>query len=465
MIDFIKSLNIPLNISELLNNTYLEFNALVSEKTGEINENRYIAEHKNLKFEIITNKYVNISGSIHKYHNSGKHNYNDFNLYDLFLTIRELNERFKINPFLTPLNNVEFAVNIKTPFNPKTYIRQNIISHKGTPASVKTFKGNGYLKEFEHSQYYIKIYDKGLQFNRPDNIFRFEIKVMKMEYLQTIGINTLADLLNIEKLQNLGKNLDKVFSELLIIDKIDTKILTAKEKEIYQNGTNPMFWERLKPNSKDYENGNETPRYKKDRKKYYYELNRFKSLIKKYNLNQSQKEISKLIVNKWNNLLKIGTKKRYKLTAFLNEISNQKTEHKTVQNDHDFNSLENAKTVQNDTSNIVLICTNNKRVCKITNLDISMQKKGSKFLCISGIEFYQIYFPEIYRKLEKRLSEKWENASLGKRNIEIAHSIRNEYFNIINNTKRSINKILSIPSLFNNLNLIDNQKLKVAGMI
>jgi len=458
MIDFIKSLNIGIRIDELQNSNLLDFKTYVSTKTGEIYENRYIAEYKDLTFQIVNNQYVNLYGSIHKYNNNGIHNYNDFNIYDLFRTVKDLNQKFNINPFLLPLNNIEFAVNINTSFNPKSFIKKNIISHKGTPASVDTFKGKGYLKQFEHSQYIIKIYDKGLHYKQTDNIFRFEVKVIKMEYLDSIGINTLADLLNIEKLQSLGIKLISVFNELLIIDKIDTKIFTAKEKGIYQNGINPMFWERLKPCSTDID-------YHKLRSKYNRERTKFKNLITKHNLNSSQKEVSKLIEKKWNELIQIDTKKRYKLTDFLNGFSNKKSKHKIVKSNQDFLAIKKTKTVQNDTSNIVLDCIENKRECLITNLDISVQKDSSKFLCISGIDFYQIYFPNIYKELEKRLSEKWNNASIEKRNEEIAHSIRNENFNKINNTKRSIKKVLSIPSLFNNLDFINPDKLDIAGMI
>lgn len=454
MIDFIKSLNIDIKIDELLDNKNLEFKTYVSERTGEINKNRFIAEYKNLTFQIVNNQYVSLSGSIHKFNNKGVHNYNDFNLYDLFRAIKELYVKFKINPFLTPLNNIEFAVNIIVPFKPKTFIKTNVISHKGTPASIKTFKGNGYLKEFEHSQYYIKVYDKGMPFNRPDNIFRFEIKVIKMEYLQKIGIKTLADLLNTEKLQNLGNKLNSVFNELLIIDKANTKNFTLKEKEIYQNGINPMFWERLKPHSKEND-------YIRLRSKYNRENEKFKNLINKYNLNKTQRELSKLITTKWNDLLKIDMEKRYKLTTFLNECFQRKT----VQIDQYFTNEKKTETVQIDTSNIASNCTDNIKKCKVTNLDISMQKENSIFLCVSGIEFYQIYFPEIYRELEKRLSKKWRNITIDKRNIEIAHSIRNEHFNKIHNIKRSIKKITSYPSIFNNFDLIDKRKLEIAGLI
>jgi len=442
MIDFIKSLDVKIDIQELLNNPLLEFESKFNVNTGETNETRKTAKYQDITFEIANNKYVNIKGSLHKYSNKGKHNYNDFTFSSLIDVIIDLYQKFNINPHFVPINNIEFAVNVNTSFNPKTFIKKNIISHKGTPASIDTFKGNGYLKEFEHSQYYIKIYDKGLQFSQPDNIFRFEVKVVKMEYLQNIGIKTLADLLNIEKLQSLGKKLISVFNELLIIDKIDTAIFTAKEKEIYQNGINPMFWERLKPNSKDLD-------YIKLRSKYNRERDKFNSLIKKYNLNKSQKEVSELIKNKWNDLLIFDAKKRYKLTTFLNEYSNQRSEHKTV---------------QNDTSNIVLNCTVVKRLCLVTGLDISMQKTTSKFMSISGIKFYKKNDPKIYKELEKRLSDKWKNKNLEIQFREIAHSIRNKNNNPRNNTKRSINKLLSMPSLFNNMIYISKEKLKIAEM-
>jgi len=116
----------------------------------------------------------------------------------------------------------------------------------------------------------------------------------------------------------------------------------------------------------------------------------------------------------------------------------------------------------------VSICPLLEKQCLVTGLDISMQKITSKFMSISGIKFYKKNYPEIYKELKKRLSDKWKNESLEIRFKEIAHSIRNEYFNKLNNsrnnTKRSINKILSMPSLFDNRLLIDKRKLQIAGM-
>ena len=471
MIDFIKSLDIRTDIQELLNNPSLKFEGKYNVKTGETNETRKTAIYQDITFEILKNKkdhiYVNLFGSLHKYSNEGKHNYNDFSFDSLIDTIIDLYRKFKINPHFVPINNIEFAVNINTSFNPKSYIQRNIINYKGKQASIKPFHGKGYLKEFITNRYIIKVYDKGLQFKKKKNIFRFEVKVLKMEYLKSVGIKNLSDLLNAEKLNNLGSLLIETFDNLLIYDSsINIDELTAKELNIFQNGINPIFWENLKPDSKNYKNENKDVRYKKDRKTYYRKLEQFKNLINKYNLNNIQNDLSEKIKNKWNELQKIDTKKRDKLTAFINEISEQKK----GQINRVLYEVEKSKKGQINTSNIVSICPLLVKQCLVTGIDISMQKTTSKFMSISGIKFYRNNYPEIYFELKNRLSDKWLNKSLEIQIIEIAHSIRNEYFNKNNNprnnTKRSIYKILSEPSLclFDNMQYIDKSKLQIAEM-
>ena len=465
MIDFIKSLNIKTDIQELLNNPLLEFESKFNVNTGEANETRKTAKYQDITFEIANNKYVNIKGSLHKYSNEGKHNYNNFSFSRLIDVIIDLYQKFNINPQLVPINNIEFAVNINTSFNPKIFIQRNIINYKGKQASISTFKGKGYLKEFITNRYIVKVYDKGLQFNQPENIFRFEVKVLKMEHLKKIGITTLFDLLSFDKLDSLGNILVETFDNLLIYDNsINLDELTAKEQKTYQNGINPLFWENLKPDTSNYKHGNKNTQYKKDRKTYYRKLEQFKNLINKYKSNKIQNDLSGQIKNKWNDLLKIDSKKRDKLTAFLNEISEQKK----GQINRVLDEVEKSKKGQINTSNIVSICPLSEKQCLVTGLYISMQKDSSKFLCTSGIKFHKKNSPEIYSELEKRLSDKWKNESLEKQISEIAHSIRNEYFNKNNNprnnTKNSIKKLLSKPSLFDNLKLIDKRKLAVAGL-
>ena len=105
--------------------------------------------------------------------------------------------------------------------------------------------------------------------------------------------------------------------------------------------------------------------------------------------------------------------------------------------------------------------------CPITGLDISMQLQNTKFLSASGVEWYYMHEREIFIQfLAVRMSE-----SLRKKNLKlqfkgIAHSIRNSESNLRNNTKRSIHKLLRDKnSLFDNMSLIDKNKLLDAGII
>ena len=112
------------------------------------------------------------------------------------------------------------------------------------------------------------------------------------------------------------------------------------------------------------------------------------------------------------------------------------------------------------------------KLCLITGLPIDMQKEESKFLCTSGVRYYYNNHKEIYLKLLfTRLNKKWHNSTLKKQFEEIHHSIRNEYYNPINNAKivenkikEKINRLIETPSLFDNSLLIAKDKLKIANI-
>ena len=104
--------------------------------------------------------------------------------------------------------------------------------------------------------------------------------------------------------------------------------------------------------------------------------------------------------------------------------------------------------------------------CPVTGLDISMQAKHTKFLSVSGIKWYYRYERELYYQfLSVRLSPGSLNKDLITQFKLIAHSIRNAESNPRNNTRRAIKKLLNDKSsLFNNLQLIDKNKLQEAGL-
>jgi hypothetical protein len=104
--------------------------------------------------------------------------------------------------------------------------------------------------------------------------------------------------------------------------------------------------------------------------------------------------------------------------------------------------------------------------CPVTGLDISMQPKNTRFLSVSGIKWYYRHESEIYYQfLSVRLSPGSLNKDMNTQFKLIAHNIRNAESNPRNNTRRAIKKLINDKaSLFNNLHLIDKNKLQEAGL-
>ena len=96
MIDYIRSMNLNIDPSTILNNKLLRFPQLIDPKTGEIiNRNRYAA-YKGLRFTVSTDGNLRLSGSLHMYKNNGEHNHDDFIYADLVDVVQELNKEFGI---------------------------------------------------------------------------------------------------------------------------------------------------------------------------------------------------------------------------------------------------------------------------------------------------------------------------------------------------------------------------------
>ena len=243
MIDGIKIYDLKTDPSQLLQNPYLAeyWNTTVNNSDGTYKYG--LAEYFGLKFQLKHGK-VRLQGSVHKYRNEGRHNYDDFRAVDVAEVVRELSERFEINTATTLLNNVEFGVNVVLPFRVNVVL-DNLIVFKGEPFIPIVEDGMSYY-QCKKTHFIIKCYDKGKQYKLPDNVLRFEIKVMRMQYLATKGIKLryLSDLLNMAIYEPLGNILTEVFEGILFDDNtLDEKALTDKEYKTYSRGSNPKKWQ------------------------------------------------------------------------------------------------------------------------------------------------------------------------------------------------------------------------------
>jgi hypothetical protein len=243
MIDGIKIYDLKTDPDQLLQNPYLAeyWNTTVHNSDGTYKYG--LAEYFGLKFQLKHGK-VRLQGSVHKYRNAGRHNYDDFRAVDVAKVVQELSEKFKINTQQTELNNVEFGVNVVLPFGVNVVL-DNLIVYKGEPFMKVVEDGMSYY-QCKKTHFIIKIYNKGLQYNLPDNVLRFEIKVMRMQYLKTKGITLryLSDLLNMGIYEPLGNILTEVFDGILFGDQaLNEKALNTKELETFLRGSNPKTWQ------------------------------------------------------------------------------------------------------------------------------------------------------------------------------------------------------------------------------
>ncbi len=370
MIDGIKSKHI-----ELGNQTLLDWNLSVRERGGEIHSTK-TAEYRGLKFTAKCSKLF-VRGSLHKYFNSGLHNYNDFHYNDLVNVVSDLTEKFSIDPANVLLENVEFGVNVRLPF-PVERVLSSIILHKGEPFFRFSNVGSGGGVECKHAQFYIKVYDKGAQYTVGANLLRVEIRVIKMAYFhgKNIKLDTLSDLLELNTLKELREALINTVKEILFTD-LSLSLDSSPEKErlILANGSNSNYWTNLKPNSGDFPRGNSDPNYETRRKKYYRELERFEKLLEKRQSNLKE-TVTRLVRDKFTDLLNISNpeqieiepiKKGTNLPTCINSTGEQITEP----------IIEKGTNLHRVYS--VSLSPTEKRACLSCGNDINHLKKGARF--------------------------------------------------------------------------------------
>jgi len=291
--------NIPPDV--ILNISGLEF-VKGSNKTNEHKPNRQgnykqtaqLSESLHLVHEYRprTDKSIfKIKGSLHK-HAQRNNNFRNYTLTDFERTVKELCETLQINPISLRVRCFEFGVNIN-PSHSANDLLNSIICYKGNEYEKRTYNGKGYLKRFVNAQYDIKIYNKSLQYNLPENILRYEIKVKKMDFVNKKlkhPINTINDLLNPEIIAGLINILIDSIENLYMYDyRINTKQINSKrDKHTLIECINPTFW-------KPYRETHTPTGYKK-------KVKRFRELVQKYAPNNLQNELKILIESRCNDL-------------------------------------------------------------------------------------------------------------------------------------------------------------------
>ncbi len=282
----------------IINNEVVDLKSYFDYSTGEIN--CYPKKGKDLNLEInICKKSTTIKGSLHKYHNEkfkkGSQNFDDFYFFQIEKQIRGLIKKYKIENS-TSITNLEFGFNLAVERDPQIILDSNILMNNfKAPNKNLKFSGKGDLKEFQMTDYSIKIYNKSKQYNLDTNILRVELKIIQKRFLTKLGIFKLEDLLNKETFLRLFEALRDKIEGLIIVYEFQDKIMLETDKDKLNKYSNPNYWISITSTKSP----KQIIRLKKD----------FEVLLEKYNLLRTKNDILVKLENKFFELMEIKDNK------------------------------------------------------------------------------------------------------------------------------------------------------------
>ncbi|WP_277115262.1 hypothetical protein [Chryseobacterium sp.] len=284
-----------------------DFKISVNNETGET-DNKKEGEYFGMQIIKYASGRVMVKGSIHKFFNRTDFNGNDFDMINFSSALQDLETELGFKSEYCRLENIEIGVNIQLPFDPNI-ILQNLLFHRSVEFN-KTISGSFYYQSAK-TEYIIKIYNKTAQYekklkrigqnpnlkNEKDqeetsflkatiekqlqpNTLRFEVKFLKMNIINDLGLVYLSDIAKPEISESLKSLLLKEFQEVYFYDyTMDETKMRVSEINKLKDYRNPNYWVNLN---------------KKDK---YYHKNRFEKMTMKYSQNLKSK-VSELIKHK-----------------------------------------------------------------------------------------------------------------------------------------------------------------------
>lgn len=189
-VDFIKAQVNGMSPSDFENNTLLESTRIVDD--DEIVKTIY--RYKNLRVTVYTNNdRIELSGSLHSFYNGGFHNHNDFNKSNFKWSVDEVYDKLNILPENLRILQLEWGYNIEPPVFASQVI-DSLVQHKSVNKTVGIDnKNDGHYVQFVHSNYILKIYNKGLHFKLKKDLLRLEVKQTNWSEFRQQGFITLKD--------------------------------------------------------------------------------------------------------------------------------------------------------------------------------------------------------------------------------------------------------------------------------
>lgn len=272
----------------------IDLSTKFNQMTGEVEDYPKRGKDGNLNVGITLNTAC-IHGSIHKYHNimldKGNQNYDNFYYSQLETEIRGLIKKYSIEND-TSITNLEFGFNLAVEKDPQIILDNNIFMNNfKAPNKNLKFLGKGDYKEFQMTDYSIKIYNKSKHFKLKSNVLRVELKITKKRFLQLLGVFELEDLLDKNILELIYGRFMELFEGLIIIDCFSPEIIPENDYNKLNKYTNPSYWIRIKSDKSP----RVISRLKRD----------FLIILKKYELLNTKNQIREKLENKFSELIEI----------------------------------------------------------------------------------------------------------------------------------------------------------------
>lgn len=365
---------------------------------NEVITTKKVKQYKGIYFCFYSNK-LEILFKPHYYFNNNLHNANDFRIIDCINVLVEVRNALKIELQEFKVVNIEYGLNVISPIDIKDLITYLAYHEKnefrndiGLAYSKKSYStnANGTANQYK----IIKAYAKGIQFPKycNKNTFRFEVRSKKSRFINQLGIYTADDLLNPTVYLAMRASLINEFEKVLFLDcATDFKNLSQKEQTKIAKYNNLMEWYKIK-------NSSNRNSFSKNKNTYYKLTNKVPNNLKN--------QLQQIIYDKLE-LLKKGANsppnKIYKKGAD-SQLYNR--------------GICTQKKLNKDEIK--------KPICKVTGINIEMQKNDSFLLSHTGLKYYYKTDRNIFEQIKRRyLSKKWLTADSETQIKEIAHNIRN----------------------------------------
>lgn len=192
----------------LITNPHLAFKRQVLEQSGE-RSSYCTAEYLGLHFTLFDSGFLKIQGSLHRFFNDGGPNDTLFTFADTHQAIRHLCQMVGVYPHDISLQKLEIGVNIPTGDIPAAKIIEAAVAFNKKPFNIEYSANQAVYKEAVFSDFSVKVYEKDIY------LLRFEVASNRSRYFSKFQIETLEDLLNLEKFESifqfLYSSLDHVF--------------------------------------------------------------------------------------------------------------------------------------------------------------------------------------------------------------------------------------------------------------